>query len=323
MNDTILVTGAAGFVGKHLVPRLTDEGHDVVAVDIAPQPPDYDDFSDGRIEYLRGDVLDSEFMDDVFELGEYDHVFHLAAVVGVDNYVGGTNPIDAVDVNVNGTRNILERLADSDTHLVYTSTSEVYGYNPDLPWSETDERVVGPPTSPRWSYSVSKALCEHMIHGVGDADSPLTATVVRPFNLYGPRQRGGFVIPKFVQRVLDGRPPKVYGDGTQRRCFTYVDDFIEGLVAASERETSSSEAYNLGGTEEIEIRTLAEKILELAEVDDSPEFVKRDEVHGEDFEDPDRRIPDISKARRELDWEPTTELEDGLAETLAWFREQK
>lgn len=314
MSETILVTGAAGFIGQHLIRRLAADGHDITALDIKPQPREAYAEED-RVTYISGSILHEEFVDTMVfpSPNSYDRIYHLAAIVGVERYANPEDLLYVVDVNVNGTRNLLDRVRGSNTRFVYTSTSEIFGRNPDIPWAEDDDRVLGPPSESRWSYSSTKAVCEHMIESIGHTDPGVSTTIVRPFNLYGPGQRPDFVIPKFLEQVADGGVPTVYGDGSQKRCFTFIDDFIEGIVRASERDHDSSETYNLGSTDEIEIRDLADLVLEVAGMDDrEPTFVDP----GDDHEEPDRRIPDVSRAKERLDWEATTPLKAGLERTL-------
>ena len=320
-NERVLVTGAAGFIGKHLVKRLAEDGFDVTAFDIIQQPPEYyEEYVGDEIRYLSGSILHEEFVRTrVFHAPKtYDRIFHLAAIVGVDRYLDVDDPLYITDVNINGTKLLLELARGSDARFVYTSTSEIYGKNPDVPWAEDDDRILGAPTKSRWSYSANKAVCEHMIHMIGETDPGLSTTVVRPFNLYGPHQRASFVIPKFLQQVAEGNVPTVYGDGTQRRCFTFIDDFVEGLIAASEREAGLNETYNLGNTDETEIRDLAELVLDIAGMSEKePKYVEKDVVHNEDYEEPDRRVPDITNAREKLDWSAETSLEEGLRQTYS------
>lgn len=318
MSDEILVTGAAGFVGQHLVTRFAEQDHAVTALDIVQQPPEsYRDLVGNGVKYISGSILNEAFVrTEVFPYPDaFDRVFHLAAVVGVDRYIDPDDPLYLVDVNINGTKILLDRLRGSRSRVIYASTSEIYGRNPDVPWSEEDDRVVGPPTRHRWSYSAMKSVCEHMVHMVGETEPSVSTTVVRPFNLYGPYQRPSFVIPKFVQMALNGDPPTVHGDGTQKRCFTYIEDFIEGLVQASNRRAGLNETYNFGGTSEVEIRRVAELVLDAVGRDDlDPVHVDREEDTGRNFEDPDRRIPDIERARKKLGWQPRTSLEEGINE---------
>lgn len=326
MSDSILVTGAAGFIGQHLVRKLAEEGHNITAVDIQQEAPDSYSFHAGNnVDYIRGSIIHKNFIDSVlFPFPDtYDKVFHLAAIVGVDRYMDVEDPLYVTNVNITGTRYILEKIRGTDTHLIYPSTSEVYGKNPEVPWSEGDDRVLGPPTTSRWSYSAMKGVCEHMIHMLDDVDESITTTLVRPFNVYGPYQRPKFVIPKFVDMVLDGERPTVYGDGTQKRCFTYMEDFIEGLVAASEREPRTPNTYNFGGTTETEIGDLAQMVIDVADVDMEPKYVDPEDVYDSEYEQPDKRIPDVSRANEVLGWEADTSLKHGLKQTYEQAKREK
>ena len=318
MSEQILVTGATGFVGRHLVEQLrTKQDSDIVATDITNPPPK--EYSSDGITYKHGDITDDAFLDELFSV-DYNRVYHLAAVVGVDNYL--QDPLHLADVNIIATRNILGRLEDTDVRFVFMSTSEVYGKNEAVPWPEEADRVIGPPTVDRWSYSTGKGACEHMIHGLAEADSPFTATVIRPFNLYGPGQRPNFVLPAFVKEVVNGRAPKVYGDGTQTRCFTYIEDFVEGVVRASVRDAGENEVFNLGSTCEIKIRDLADLVLQIANKQTlEPNHIDPDELYGDSYEDIDKRIPDVSKAEKLLDWRAQTSLEQGVHRVIEWGRE--
>jgi UDP-glucose 4-epimerase len=319
MSDRILVTGAAGFVGQHLVDRLVENGHFVTALDIEHNPElSYSDSLGEDVEYLRGSILNRQFIDNVVFPGpsHYDRVFHLAAIVGVNRYVDPDNPLYLVNVNVNGTRHLLDRVRGTDTRFVYTSTSEIYGKNPNVPWHEEADQLLGPTSISRWSYSATKTVSEQMIQML-DANGEITASIVRPFNLYGPYQRPKFVIPKFVEMALDNEAPTVYGDGIQQRCFTYVKDFVEGIVAASKRDPAAPRVYNLGNTTETAIGDLAEMVIEAVGLDADPTYVDPEDAHDGDYEQPTRRVPDTSRAAEYLDWEATTPLEEGLKRTVA------
>jgi UDP-glucose 4-epimerase len=319
MNDRVLVTGAGGFVGQHLVQSIleTETNTSIVATDIESKPPErYASQIGDRIEYVQGDITEEAFRAELLS-SRFNRIYHLAAIVGVDQYV--SKPLDIVEVNVVATKAILERVSDWDVRFVFTSTSEVYGKNEDLPWSETTDRVLGPPTIDRWSYSTGKSMCEHMIHGLAESDSPFSATVIRPFNLYGPGQRPKFVISAFIEAVAQGEIPTVYDDGTQTRCFTYIDDFIDGMLRASRRSEGKNQVFNIGNSREIEIRSLARIVLDKAGMPDAtPEFIDTDELYGDTYEDLDRRVPETTKAEARLNWTATTSLEEGIEKVLAW-----
>lgn len=319
MSDRVLVTGAAGFVGRHLIEHLVERGDDkILATDIVETPPErYEEYVGEQVTYTTGDITDEAFLDDL--LAEpFDRIYHFAAVVGVNEYV--KNPLQITEVNIIATHNILDRIKDTDVRFVFTSTSEVYGKNPDVPWIETSNRVTGPPTVDRWSYSTGKGAAEHMIHGLASAEMPFTATVIRPFNLYGPGQRPKFVLPAFVERVVNDEPPTVYDDGTQTRCFTYINDFIQGVIQASTTDAGANEVFNLGSTRETEIHELAELVIKIAGSDLKPDYIDTDELYGDSYEDLDRRVPDTSKAEKLLDWTAETSLETGIEHVLEWGR---
>lgn len=317
VSERVLVTGAAGFVGKYLVTKLLEDSCDIVATDIEALPDRYAEHVGDRIDYRQGDLTDPDFRDDL-SFAEYDRIYHLAAIVGVSDYV--ENPLRIVETNVVATKAILDRVRESDVRFVFLSTSEIYGKNPDVPWSETADRLHGPPMVDRWNYSTGKAACEHMIHGLAEENSPFSATVIRPFNLYGPDQRPNFVIPAFVNEVVNGNAPVVYDKGTQTRCFTYIEDFIGGVHLASTRPEGKNQVFNLGSTRETRIRDLAEMVVDIADADVEPEFIDTDELYGDSYEDLDRRVPDVSKAEQELGWQTTTSLETGIKRVLEWGR---
>ena len=320
MSERILVTGAAGFVGKHLVTGLIKSNPDcsLVATDVEPAPDWYDEYIGKQIEYKKGDITNESFLTEL-ELTEYERIYHLAAIVGVSDYV--QNPLDIVDVNIIGTKRILERISDSSVRFVFLSTSEIYGKNPDVPWNEEANRVLGPPTVDRWSYSTGKSACEHMIHGLSNKESSLTSTIIRPFNLYGPSQRPNFVVPAFIEEVVNENPPIVYDDGTQTRCFTYISDFIDGVISASTHPAGENEVFNIGSTRETCIRDLAEVVLDVANADIDPKFIDTNELYGDSYEDLGRRVPDVSKADEKLNWEAETSLEAGIKKHFEWKKQ--
>jgi dTDP-alpha-D-glucuronic acid decarboxylase len=314
----VVVTGGYGFIGSHLVSALLDRGDTVTVFDVAKNTRDTSIDFDTRpgFRFVAGDVTDPGALAQALTAG-VDTVYHLAAVVGVQNYM--TDPLRVLDVNVIGTRNVLELSARHGIHVVFASTSEVFGKNPHPPFAEDDDRVLGSTRTARWSYSTSKGMAEHLVFAMHAAHQ-LPVTVVRYFNVYGPRQNPIFVISQTVHRILTGRPPLLYDSGDQTRCFTYVDDAIAGTLLAAEHGVG--EAYNIGSMTETTMRDAVELAIKLAGVDtvDSPEPVDTASRFGLRYEDIPRRVPDSTKAQRELGWRLEVDVEEGIRRTLAWAR---
>ncbi len=246
-------------------------------------------------------------------------MFHLAAVVGVKNYM--SNPLQVLDVNVIGTRNVLELAQQNGIRVLFSSTSEVFGKNPNPPFAEDDDRVVGSTRTARWSYSTSKAMAEHLVFAMHDAYG-LRATVVRYFNVYGPRQNPIFVMSQSIHRILNGRQPLLYDSGTQSRCFTYIDDAIAGTLLAAESDAAIGQAFNIGSMTETTIGEVVDLAIKIANVESvsSPQAVDTAASYGARYEDIPRRIPDSTKAQRELGWRLEVDVEEGIRRTIEWAR---
>ncbi|NUW42411.1 NAD-dependent epimerase/dehydratase family protein [Nonomuraea rhodomycinica] len=311
----VVVTGGSGFVGSHLVERLVAEGHETTVFDHGAPPPGLVRCADAP-RYVSGDIRDRAQVAAVVEPG-VDVVYHLAAVVGVDRYLD--EPLDVIDINLIGTRNVLELAERAGAKVVLASTSEVFGKNPAVPWAENDDRVLGSTSVDRWSYSSSKALAEHLTFAFV-RQRGLRATIVRYFNVYGPRQRPAFVVSRTVHRALRGLPPIVYDDGGQTRCFTYVDDAIDATLTAGASDKADGECFNIGSSEETTVGEVVRLILELT--GDGPAAVPLDTGArlGPRYQDLRRRIPDARKAYEVLGWRASTELREGLSRTIAWAR---
>lgn len=310
----VAVTGAAGFVGSHLVESLLMRGHGVLALD-RPGAALPDEVV-GDLTLLEGDVRDESYVSSA-RLEECEIVFHLAAVVGVSHYL--TNPFDVVDVNVLGTRNVLKAVEGGATRVVLASTSEIYGKNPKVPWSEDDDRVLGGTQVDRWSYSTSKAAAEHLTLAAGDRLG-IPVTVVRYFNAYGPRQRPNYVISKTVHRALNGEPPLLYDSGKQTRCFTYIDDIVDGTFRAGISPAAVGNVFNIGSNVETSIRAAIDMVLAEAAAEDGVQPFSTAEMFGNTYQDITRRIPDVSKAEALLGWRATTPLDEGIRKTIQWAR---
>ncbi|MUL63425.1 epimerase [Mycobacterium sp. CBMA 234] len=316
----VVVTGGYGFIGTHLVSALLDRGDSVTVFDFARNTRDTSIDFERRPEFrfVPGDVTDTCAMEQVLT-ADVDTVFHLAAVVGVENYM--KDPLRVLDVNVIGTRNVLELSLRHGIRVVFASTSEVFGKNPNPPWAEDDDRVLGSTKTARWSYSTSKGMAEHLVFAMHAAHG-LPVTVVRYFNVYGPRQNPIFVISQTVHRILNGHKPLLYDTGDQTRCFTYVDDAVAGTLLAADSTAAIGEAFNVGSMTETSMREAIELAIKIASVDGvlEAESVNTATCFGGRYEDIPRRIPDSTKAQRELGWALKVDVEEGIRRTIEWAR---
>jgi UDP-glucose 4-epimerase len=309
----VVVTGGAGFIGSHLVRRLVELGHEVTVFDRSPAPPGT---GSAVARYVQGDICDVGQLASVIS-PDVDVVYHLAALVGVDLYLA--RPLEVIDSAMSGTRNVLDLASRADARVVLASTSEVFGKNPAVPWREDSDRVLGPTSADRWAYSTAKALGEHVAFAFGRSHG-LAVTVVRYFNVYGPGQRPAFVISRSVHRALNGRPPVVYDQGRQTRCFTFVDDAVAGTLLAAQSPAAAGQAFNIGDTRETTVRAVIGLIAKLTGYRGAAAPVETASRLGAGYEDLPRRVPDTAKARSVLGWDCVTALADGLAMTVAWAR---
>lgn len=316
----ILVTGAAGFIGSHLVERLLSAGHEVYALD---------DMSTGRLSHVQqfmphdkytlvyDTVLNRPLLSELMR--QVEAVFHLAAVLGVKNTV--ENPLKVIESNVDGTRNVLETAYEHGVKVILASTSEIYGKNAELPYREDADRVLGSPSVHRWCYATAKAIDEHLAFAYAEQGVPVT--VLRYFNSFGPRQTSsdyGGVVARFIKAALTGQPLQVYGDGTQSRCFTYVSDTVAGTVAALKDEANGL-AFNIGATSPITIKELAHMIRGLANSQSPIVYVPYREAYGTGYEDMPARVPDLNRAQSVLGYSPNVSLKTGLQKTIAWYED--
>jgi dTDP-alpha-D-glucuronic acid decarboxylase len=311
----VVVTGGFGFVGSHLVEELVDRGDVVTVYDPAPPPPDLQ-CGRSRVRHVPGDVRDPALLATAIT-GDVDTVYHLAAVVGVDRYLA--RPRDVIEVNVVGTHHVLSRATSVGARVVVVSTSEVYGRNPSPPWDEDADRVLGSTTTDRWSYSTSKAAAEHLTFAYLRQEG-LAASIVRYFNLYGPRQRPAYVISRTVDRLVRGLPPLLYDGGSQTRCFTYVTDAVEATLLAGTHPAALGESFNVGSDRETTVAYAVRLATRLSGATVEPAPLCTEAEFGPRYQDIPRRIPDTGKAREVLGWQSVTALPDGLCRTIAWAR---
>jgi UDP-glucose 4-epimerase len=247
-------------------------------------------------------------------------VYHLGAVVGVEHYV--TDPFKVLNVNVNGTQNVLAAALDHGARVVFGSTSEVYGRNPKVPYDEYDDRVLGSTSIDRWCYSTSKAVGEHFCFAYHKNGLPVT--IVRYFNIYGPRLDVidlGRVVTIFMGQVLRGEDVTVVGDGSQTRCFTYVTDAIRATMQAGLKGEAIGGIFNIGTDEEISILDFARAMIEAARSSSRIRFVTQQSVYGNSYEDVQRRVPDNRRMKEILGVVPEISLREGLRRTVEWFRQ--
>jgi UDP-glucose 4-epimerase len=318
-----LVTGGAGFIGSHLVDRLMAQGDQVTVLDNLETgtPRNLCGLNSPSLRFINASVLAEDTVDEVVKGA--DRVFHLAAAVGVRHIVD--NPLDSLLSNTRGTDILLAACFRYWKKVLLASTSEVYGKTSKIPMEENDGRVLGPTTVQRWSYSTAKAVDEHLALAYGAHGLPVV--IVRYFNSYGPRldPRGyGSVIANFFRQAERGEPMSVHGDGQQTRCFTYVDDTIEGTVRAMETPAAEQRVFNIGNPDtEISIGDLAKKISAL--IGSESEIVLQDyeDYYGPGFEDTRRRVPSIALASSMLGWTPTIGLDLGLERTYEWWTKRE
>ncbi len=308
----VFITGGAGFIGSHLADAHLKKGDTVVALD---------DFSTGlreSIEHLEqndnfqiveGTVLDVATVEPLMQ--DCDICYHLAAAVGVYTIV--EKPLNSLMTNIKGTEVVLEVADRYKKRILVASTSEVYGKSNKFPFSEKDDTIMGATDKSRWSYAYAKALDEFMALAYVQ-EKKLQATVVRFFNTVGPRQTGryGMVIPNFVRQALLNEDITVFGDGHQSRCFTYVGDVVSAIMQLMARDDSVGQVYNVGNTKEISIEDLAKKIIEKTGSKSKLIYVPYEEAYPLGFEDMERRIPDLSKIKALIGFQPKVELDEIL-----------
>ncbi|MGB8886729.1 MAG: GDP-mannose 4,6-dehydratase [Candidatus Korobacteraceae bacterium] len=308
----ILITGGAGFIGSHLAERHLDLGDEVYVID------DLSTGSIANIQHLKihpqfsyhiDSVTNAHLMAELVDLS--DVIYHLAAAVGVRLIMD--SPVRTIETNIRCTEIVLELAETKRKRVLITSTSEVYGKREQVPFREDDDMVWGPTNKSRWSYACSKAIDEFLAIAYWK-ERKVPTVIARLFNTVGPRQTGqyGMVIPNFVTQALTGADITVFGDGSQSRCFTHVDDAVNALVGIAAHPEANGEVYNVGGTHEITILELAERIKHMTGSKSHIVFIPYSTAYEAGFEDMVRRVPDITKVNKLIGYEPTVSLEAGL-----------
>jgi UDP-glucose 4-epimerase len=317
----VLITGGAGFVGSHLAEALLARGDEVFVID---------NLSTGSIDniahlkrtpkfhYTIDSITNEPVLAELIDRS--DAVVHLAAAVGVKLIVEA--PVHTIETNVHGTEVVLKHANKKKKLVLLASTSEVYGKSADVPFSEDADLVLGPTVKHRWAYACSKLIDEFLALAYWK-ERKLPVIIVRLFNTVGPRQTGqyGMVIPNFVRQALAGHPITVFGDGTQSRSFTYVGDVVRAMVALIAEPRAVGQVFNIGNGAEISIGELAALVKRMTASSSEIVHVPYDQAYEAGFEDMPRRVPDISRIRRLVGYEPTVGLEETLARVIEHFRQ--
>ena len=305
----VIVTGGAGFIGSNLVKKLLDLNVEKLLI--------IDDLSTGnesnissivsdeRVQFLNSKIEDIESINELFE--DYDFCYHLAAGVGVQYIMD--NLSESLLTNILATHKVLEACQVNDLPVLLTSTSEVYGVAEDEVWTEETKSLIGPTTKLRWSYAASKMIDEFIALSLFE-EGKVSPIIVRLFNIIGPNQlsKYGMVVPRFIESALEDKDILIHGDGSQSRSFTWVDDVVNYLIKLAEVK-AYGEVFNIGQTEEISIKNLAELIIEKTNSNSQIMFKSHEEVFGKAFEDPKRRTPGIDKIIEFTGMKPTKNIE--------------
>lgn len=315
-----LITGGAGFIGSHLADELINNGKQVVILD---------NLSTGRLqnvahlqdnpncELVIDTVLNESLVDKLVE--RCDIIFHLAAAVGVELIV--KKPLESLSTNIKGSEVVLEMANRYHKKVLITSTSEIYGKNINGPLKEDDDRILGSPLKTRWSYSTAKAVDE-MLAYVYWKEKNVPSVIVRLFNTVGSRQTGayGMVMPRFITQALNSQTMTVYGTGTQSRCFVHVKDVTKALIKLTEEPKAVGEVFNIGSQEEIGIAQLAREIIKITKSRSKIEYIPYEKAYEEGFEDMQRRVPDITKIKKLIGFEPSYTLTEIIQDIVTYLK---
>ncbi len=306
----ILITGGAGFVGSHLADKLIGEGHHITVID------DLSTGSYSNVAHLENTenfrliidtVLNEKLMEDLVR--ETDRVYHMASAVGVKLIM--ERPVRTIETIFRGTDVVLGFCSRYRKRVLIPSTSEVYGKGASVPFREDDDLLTGATDKHRWAYACAKTLDEFLALAHWK-ETRLPVAVVRLFNTVGPRQTGqyGMVVPRFVHSAIKNDPITIHGDGSQSRCFGHVFDVVDGLTRVLESDDCLGQVINLGNDEEVSILKLAETAIEMTNSKSAIKYVSYEEAYGDGFEDMQRRVPSLDKARRIIGYQPTRKLAD-------------
>jgi UDP-glucose 4-epimerase len=318
----VLITGGAGFIGSHLADAMLGQGHAIIVVD---------DLSTGSLDNIAS-LLDKRNFQFVREsvrnaatmtvlVDRCDVVFHLAAAVGVQLIVD--EPVHTIETNIHGSEVVLNLANKFRRKIVVASTSEVYGKNTKVPFSEDDDTTLGSTRFTRWSYACSKMVDEFLALAYHEQYG-LETIICRFFNTVGPRQTGqyGMVVPRFVRKALAGEPIEIYGSGQQSRCFCNVADVVDAMLKLINCPAAVGEAINVGSTESVTVEELADKVIALTGSSSEKRRLSYEEAYGRPFDDMLVRVPDLTKIRRLINYEPRFNLEQTLRQVIDYEKKK-
>lgn len=313
-----VITGGAGFIGSNLSIKMIKSGWRVTVIDDLSfgDKVNLESISDyDELEFVKSDVRDTNTLDNAIK--DSDAVIHLAAFK-IPRYGGA---LETLDINNDGTKAVLETASRYKVKTLIASTSDVYGKNPDPPFKESDNLVIGSPYTRRWAYAISKAFDEQLAMAYF-SEKELPVVIMRFFGSYGPRNHRtwwGGPQAVFIEQALQNKPLTIHGDGRQTRSFCFVTDTVNGIYKAIETDKVNGEVLNIGSDDEISINDLAEKIISLTGSSSELVFIPYENFGGK-YEDVRNRVPDLAKARELLQFEPGVSLESGLEKTIAWHK---
>jgi UDP-glucose 4-epimerase len=314
----VFITGGAGFIGSHLADACIARGDEVTLLDnMSTGSRANIAHIEGKISIHEGDIRDRDLVENLVKDSEL--VLHMAAALGVKNIMEHT--IESIDRNFTGSEIVLNAATKFNKRIIIASTSEIYGKNPIQPLHEESDRVVGAPQKIRWTYADAKALEEAVAHTLHRTHG-LKVTTVRFFNTVGPRQTGqyGMVVPRFIQSALKNEAITIYDDGSQSRVFCHVEDATRAVLTLAETESTIGDYFNVGGTGETTIKELAEKVICRTKSTSSINHIPYSEAYPVGFEDMQRRVPDISKIKNVIGWQPTHTLDSIIDSVAASFK---
>ena len=315
-----LITGGAGFIGSHLADYLASKGEQILVLDNFSSDNKINlkgSHNNGLVRTVNGSILNQELVEESMQ--SITKCYHLAASLGVERI--NNDSLQSLEVNIKGTENVLKAASKFKVRTLTASSSEVYGRNPKVPLTEESDRVLGSPKIARWSYSEAKAIDEFYAFELHKKSS-FEVTIARLFNTVGPGQSGiyGMVLPRFIKAALSNQALIVYGDGSQSRSFCAVSDVVEALDSLMNTSESIGQVYNIGSTNEISIKELAQKVIDITGSKSQIVFKKHSEIFGDNFEEPVRRVPDISKISKVIGWQPKKSLDVIILEVAEYIK---